>query len=174
MRYCAREWLRWLCLAAIFVVLPSTAFADAFYKGKTITFIIGSDPGGGYDTYSRLLAAHMGSHLEGAPRVTPQNMPGAGSIRAANYLYNAARRDGTVIAMLDEALALNRVLRTPELKADPAMFTWIGRMLANSAVLFARRAAPVQSIQDVFQAVATHLGRFRRDGQRGSRSRRQG
>jgi len=150
-RYCARESLRWLCLAAIFVLLPSAAVADAFYKGKTITFIIGSDPGGGYDTYSRLLAAHMGPHLEGTPRITPQNIPGAGGIRAANYLYNSARRDGTVIAMLDEALALNRVLRTPELQADPAKFTWIGRMLSNSAVLFARRAAQVQNIQDVFQ-----------------------
>src|SRR5207237_10584628 len=78
-RYCARESLRWLCLAAIFVLLPAAAVADAFYKGKTITFIIGSDPGGGYDTYSRLLAAHIGTHLEGTPRITPQNMPAAGS-----------------------------------------------------------------------------------------------
>jgi tripartite-type tricarboxylate transporter receptor subunit TctC len=77
-------------------------------------------------------------------------MPGAGSIRAANYLYNAARKDGTVIGMLDEAIYLNQILGTPELKADAVKFNWIGRILPNSAVLFARRGAQVQTIQDVF------------------------
>jgi tripartite-type tricarboxylate transporter receptor subunit TctC len=77
-------------------------------------------------------------------------MPGAGSIRAANYLYNAARKDGSVIGMLDEAIYLNQILGTPELKADAVKFNWLGRILANSAVLFARRAAQVQKIDDVF------------------------
>src|SRR5438270_7345036 len=143
--------MRPLLIALLLLVLPTGAGADGVYKGKTITFIIGSEVGGGYDAYSRLLANHIGAHLDGAPRVTPQNMPGAGSIRAANYLYNAARRDGTVIGMLDEAIALDRILGTPELKAEPAKFTWIGRLLDNSAVLFARRAAPVQKVEDVFR-----------------------
>jgi tripartite-type tricarboxylate transporter receptor subunit TctC len=79
-----------------------------------------------------------------------QNMPGAGSIRAANHLYNVARKDGTTIGMLDEALYLNQILGTPELQADATKFNWIGRILANSAVLFARREAAAQTIQDVF------------------------
>jgi tripartite-type tricarboxylate transporter receptor subunit TctC len=78
-------------------------------------------------------------------------MPGAGSIRAANHLYNVARKDGTTIGMLDEALYLNQILGTPELQADATKFNWIGRILANSAVLFARRGAAAQSIEDVFQ-----------------------
>jgi tripartite-type tricarboxylate transporter receptor subunit TctC len=124
--------------------------AEGYYKGKTITFIIGSAVGGGYDTYSRLIARHFGQHLDGTPRVIPQNMPGAGSIRAANYLYNAAHKDGTVIGMLDQAIYLNQLLGTPDLKADATKFTWIGRIFANSAVLFARTGVEVQKIEDVF------------------------
>jgi tripartite-type tricarboxylate transporter receptor subunit TctC len=140
-------------IAAVFALAPLSASAapEAFYKGKTITFVIGSAAGGGYDTYSRLLAGHIGRHLDGAPSVIAQNMPGAGSIRAANYLYNTARKDGTTIGMLDEALYLNQILGTPELRADATKFNWIGRLLANSAVLFARRNAPVEKIEDVFE-----------------------
>ncbi len=146
---------RYLCClwaAAVIAVLPyqKAMAADAFYKNKTITFIIGSAAGGGYDTYSRLIATHLGKHLDGQPAIIAQNMPGAGSIRAANYLYNAARKDGTEIGMLDQAIYLYQILGTPDLKADATKFYWVGRVLRNSAVLFARREAAVQKIQDVF------------------------
>lgn len=138
--------------AAFLAVLPLDVAmaADGYYKNKSVTFIIGSAPGGGYDTYSRLIASHIGQHLEGRPSVIPQNMPGAGSIRAANYLYNAARKDGTTIGMLDQAIYLYQILGTPDLKIDAVKFQWIGRILRNSAVLFARREARVQKIADVF------------------------
>lgn len=136
-------------LVAILSAGPAMA-ADAFYRNKTITFIIGSAPGGGYDTYSRLLVTHLGQHIDGRPAVIAQNMPGAGSIRAANYLYNEARKDGATIGMLDQAIYLYQILGTPDLKADAAKFNWIGRVLRNSAVLFARSNAPVKKIQDVF------------------------
>jgi tripartite-type tricarboxylate transporter receptor subunit TctC len=144
--------VRSLWVAALIALLPLNAIAatSGFYKDKTVTFVIGSAAGGGYDTYSRLLASHLGRHLEGGPTVVAQNMPGAGSIRAANYLYNVARKDGTAIGMLDEAVYLNQILGTPELKADATKFNWIGRILANSAVLFARRGASVQKIEDAF------------------------
>src|SRR5262249_17460029 len=82
--------LRYL-MATVLVALAAggnASAAEPFYKGKSITFVIGSGVGGGYDTYSRLVAAHLGQHLDGRPSIVPQNMPGAGSIRAANYLYN--------------------------------------------------------------------------------------
>jgi tripartite-type tricarboxylate transporter receptor subunit TctC len=143
--------LRCVCAAfCLGVAGLGTAAADDFYKGRTITFIIGTAPGGGYDTYSRLVASHIGAQLAGAPAIVPQNMPGATGIRAANYLYNLAPKDGTVIGMLDEALYLNQILGTQEIKADVGKFNWIGRILANSAVLFARRDAAVQKIQDAF------------------------
>lgn len=148
----ASEMLRRVWVAFLVGMLfagPAVA-ADAFYKNKTVTFIVGSAPGGGYDTYSRLVATHLGQHLDGSPRIVAQNMPGAGSIRAADYLYNEARKDGTAIGMLDQAIYLYQILGTPDLKADATKFNWIGRVLRNSAVLFARSDAPVQKIQDVF------------------------
>ncbi len=144
--------LRKLWVAVLVAMLPlgTAAAADAFYKNRTITFIIGSAPGGGYDTYSRLLVTHLGQHIGGRPAIVAQNMPGAGSIRAANYLYNIAAKDGSAIGMLDQAIYLYQILGTPDLKADAAKFNWIGRVLRNSAVLFARSDAPVHKIQDVF------------------------
>jgi tripartite-type tricarboxylate transporter receptor subunit TctC len=168
--------LRRLCALSWFAVLPpgSGALADDFYKDRTITFVIGSAPGGGYDTYSRLIAGHLGKHLEGRPLIIPQNMPGAGSIRAANYLYNIAPKDGTAIGMVDEAIFFNQILGAQEPATEPSelnwfqsilrrivgkqesrtdavKFNWIGRILANSAVLFARREAGVEKIEDAFE-----------------------
>jgi len=146
-----RDMMRWVWVA-LFLVLPlhASAAPNASYQGKSVTFVVGSAVGGGYDTYSRLVASHIGQHLDGRPTVIAQNMPGAGSIRAANYLYNAARKDGTVIGMLDQAIYLYQILGTPELRADATKFNWIGRILRNDAVLFARRGASVQKIEDVF------------------------
>ena len=121
---------------------------DDFYKGKTINLIIATTSGGGYDTYSRLIARHLGRHLPGHPTVVPQNMPGAAGIRAANYLYSSAPRDGTTIGMLDQATHLDQILGTPGLNADAARFNWIGRILSNSAVLYAWHLAKVKTIED--------------------------
>ncbi len=123
---------------------------DDFWKGKTVTFIIPTAPGGGYDTYSRLIARHIGRLLPGQPNVVAQNMPGAGGIRAANHLFNVSPKDGTTIAMLDQAVHLDHILGTAGLVADPAKFNWIGRLLSNSAVLYAWHTARVKKIEDVF------------------------
>jgi tripartite-type tricarboxylate transporter receptor subunit TctC len=130
--------------------LVSGAAADDFYQGKTVNFIIGYPVGGGYDTYSRLIAAHLGEHLAGHPAVIPLNMPGAVTIRATNYLYNEAPKDGTVIGMIDQAIYLNQILGTSQLRADAARFTWIGRIVSNSAVLYAWHLSPVKKIEDTF------------------------
>lgn len=130
------------------LAMPAQA-QDPFFKGKTITFVIGSDVGGGYDAYSRLIANHIGRHLAGNPAVVAQNMPGAGSIRAANHLYNVARKDGTVIGMIDQAIYLTQLLGTPELMVDATKFNWIGRILSNSAVLFVWHTAPVRKAEDL-------------------------
>lgn len=147
LRMSPRLWVA--VLVAMLSAGPAIA-ADALYKNKTITFIIGSAPGGGYDTYSRVLVTHLGQHIDGKPAIIAQNMPGAGSIRAANYLYNEARKDGATIGMLDQAIHLYQILGTRDLKADAAKFNWIGRVLRNSAVLFARSNVPIRKIQDVF------------------------
>src|SRR5215470_262616 len=161
----------WVSLWLAVLPLGPVAHAAEFYKDRIITFIIGSATGGGYDTYSRLIASHLGRHIGGQPTIVPQNVPGAGSIRAANYLYNIAPKDGTTIGMVDEAIFLNqilgvqepttdaaklswfggvlrRIMGTQEAKTDAVKFNWIGRILANSAILFARREAGVQKIED--------------------------
>jgi tripartite-type tricarboxylate transporter receptor subunit TctC len=130
-------------------LLIGTARADDdFFKGRTVNFIVSTTPGGGYDTYSRLIARHIGRFLPGQPNVVVQYMPGAAGIRAANFLYNAAPKDGTTLAMPDQAVHLDHVLGTAGLNADPARFNWIGRLLSNSAVLYARRDARVKKIED--------------------------
>src|SRR5262245_9433086 len=92
-----------LCLFSVLLLaLPQDARAQSvadFYRGKTVTLIVGYSTGGGYDTYARILARHIGRHLPGQPAVVVQNMPGAGSLRAANYLFNVAPKDGSVIGM---------------------------------------------------------------------------
>jgi tripartite-type tricarboxylate transporter receptor subunit TctC len=137
-------------LVSAFLGLVSGAAAEDFYQGKTVNFVIGYPVGGGYDTYSRLFAAHLGDHLAGHPGVVPLNMPGAVTIRATNYLYNEAPKDGTVIGMIDQAIYLNQILGTAQLRADATRFSWIGRIVSNSAVLYAWHLSPVKTIQDTF------------------------
>jgi tripartite-type tricarboxylate transporter receptor subunit TctC len=173
MRTFATRMMHLLVLSSVAAAAPSlSARATDFYKDRTITFVIGSAPGGGYDTYSRMVASHLGAHIAGEPAIVPVNMPGAGSIRATNYLYGIAPKDGTAIGMVDEAIFLNQILAqepagsanelnwfgriarrikgTQETKTDASKFNWIGRILANSAVLFARRDAGVRKIEDAF------------------------
>jgi tripartite-type tricarboxylate transporter receptor subunit TctC len=140
-----------LVLLAIALFAAPGAGAEDFYKGKTVTFVIGTAAGGGYDTYSRLVATHIGHHLPGQPAVVAQNMPGAAMIRATNYLYNQAPRDGTVIGMIDQAMYLNQIMGLPQLRADVTKFTWIGRILSNSAILYAWHSSPVKKIEDAYE-----------------------
>src|SRR5436305_10627578 len=138
-----------LVLAAL--ITTSAAHADdPFYRGKTISLIICSNTSGGYDTYGRLLARHMGRHVAGHPAILVQNMPGAGGLRSANHLYNVAAKDGTVIGIFDQAVFLDQLLGAATLRGEAAKFNWIGRMMGNSAVLFAWHTAKVKSIADAF------------------------
>jgi tripartite-type tricarboxylate transporter receptor subunit TctC len=131
------------------VTLTSAARADdPFYRGKTVSLIVGSNTSGGYDTYGRLLARHMGKHIAGHPAFVVQNMPGAGGLRSANHLYNVAAKDGTVIGIFDQAVFLDQLLGAGTLRGDAARFNWIGRLVGNSAVLFAWHAAKVKTAAD--------------------------
>jgi tripartite-type tricarboxylate transporter receptor subunit TctC len=139
-----------LAATVLAAALTQAQAQDPFYKGKTISLIIASNASGGYDTYGRLLSRHMGTHLAGNPSFVVQNMPGAGGIRAANHLYNVAPKDGTVIGIFDQAVFLNQLLGVAGLRGDVAKFNWIGRMIGNSAVLFAWHTAQVKKIEDAF------------------------
>jgi tripartite-type tricarboxylate transporter receptor subunit TctC len=137
-----------LSVAVLLLSLAPGHADDPFYKGKTISLIIASNVSGGYDTYGRLLARHLPKHLAGNPAIVPQNMPGAGGIRAANYLYSVAPKDGTTFGIFDQAMFLDQLLGIPGLRGDVRQFNWIGRLASNSSVLFAWHTAPVKKIED--------------------------
>ena len=140
-------------LALTFTAAPARADTVAdFYKGKTVTLIVGYGTGGGYDVFARLLARHLGKYIPGNPNVVVQNMPGAGSLRAVNALYNTAPKDGTAIGMFGRDMPLIAILGTnPGVQFDPRKFVWLGSSsdFSNDAyILLVRKDGPVQSIED--------------------------
>jgi tripartite-type tricarboxylate transporter receptor subunit TctC len=148
-------------MPTIAAVLASLAFgmpgaqADPvadFYKGRQVNLIVGYGTGGGYDVYGRLLARHLGRHIPGNPIVVVQNMPGAGSLRAVNFLANTAPKDGTAITLFARDMPLIGVIgNNPNVRFDPRKLTWLGSSssYANDAYfLFTRRDAQVKSIED--------------------------
>ncbi len=146
---------RCMLLLLASLALTSQACADAvadFYKGRTITLIVGYGPGGGYDLFARLLARHLGRHVPGNPAVVVQNMPGAGSLRATNFLYAVAPRDGATIGSFARDMPLLAILRTNAAAVfDPRKFTWLGSssdFSRDAYVLMVRKDAPVTSVED--------------------------
>ncbi len=119
-----------------------------FYKGKQIQMIIRSEPGGGYDTYARLLGRHMGRHIPGEPGVVAVNMPGAGGLRAANFVATIAPKDGTVLTIASQGLPMYQVLDGKNLQADMRTLNWIGNMSSSNQVLATWHAAPVKTLED--------------------------
>ena len=141
-----------LVLTALFA-LPARADPVAdFYKGKTVTLVVGYGPGGGYDVYARLVGRHLGRHIPGNPNVVVQNMPGAGSLRSVNWLNNLAPRDGTAIAHFARNMPLMGMLgANPNAQFDPRKLTWLGSSssFANDAyILIVRKDIPVKTIDD--------------------------
>lgn len=123
---------------ALATAVSVTAFAGSahagsvadFYKGKSLSLIIGYGAGGGFDTYSRVLARHMGKHIPGQPNIIPKNMPGAGALRAANFIFNATPKNGTFLGVFASSAALDPLFAVKKSKAKfkPDQFTWIGNM----------------------------------------------
>jgi len=133
----------------------SQARADAvadFYRGKQINLVVGYGPGGGYDVYARLVGRHLGRHIPGQPAVVVQNMPGAGSLRAVNYLYNVAARDGTALAHFARNMPLMGMLgNNANAQFDARRLVWLGSSssFANDAyILIVRTDAPVKTIEE--------------------------
>jgi tripartite-type tricarboxylate transporter receptor subunit TctC len=133
------------------VAWPARAAPAAdFYKGRVVQVVVGFTPGGGYDLYARVLARHLGKHIAGNPTVVTQNMPGAGSVKAANYIYNVAPKDGAVIGTFDRGLPMERLLgRTSGQSFDAAKFTWIGSVTDEPAVCAFSSRSGIRSWQDM-------------------------
>ncbi len=131
----------------------AAAVAD-FYKGKTVTIIVGYDPGGGYDVYARTLANHIGKQIRGNPTVIVQNMPGAGSLLSANALYSSQPKDGTVIGTFGRGLPFFELLAQPEVKFESTKFNWIGSMNDEVSVCVTRADSGIAKFEDTYTKTA--------------------
>ena len=141
---------------ALTLVVSSVAAAHAqapFFQGKTITTIVGYLPGDGYDIWARLLAAHMAKHIPGNPGMIVQNMPGAGSMIAANYVYNVAKPDGTTMGSIGPSLYFDQLVGRSEVQFDWSKFTWLGSFEKSNNLLYMRSDTPFKTIHDVTKAV---------------------
>ena len=139
-----------VALGAALVLCASAAIAQTdFYRGKTITLVVSSSAGGGYDIMGRTIARYLGKHIPGNPRVVVNNMPGAGGIVAMNYLYRAAPKDGTTIAGVQNNLPFEPLLGTREAMYDSTKFNWLGSPSIEVGLIAVWRTAPVNTIDDL-------------------------
>jgi tripartite-type tricarboxylate transporter receptor subunit TctC len=130
--------------------LPASAQTpEEFYAGKTVELYIGYSVGGGYDTYARLVARHIGKHIPGNPTVVPVNMEGAGSLRATNWLYNAAPKDGTVFGTFARGAAFEPLLGQGEAQYDATEFNWIGSANDEVSICAAWKTAEIASFEEL-------------------------
>jgi len=144
------------CLAGVTLALIGasvSAQADAvfdFYRGRTVNLVIGYAPGGGYDLYARTLARHIGRHIPGHPHIVVQNMPGAGSIKAANFLYTIAPKDGSTFGGFSRGAFIDPLLgRGDGTQYDTAKFGWLGSISNEVGVCAFRAAAGIKSWSDM-------------------------
>ena len=144
--------LRRIVLTAIGVTILSmplgarAAGVEEFYRGRSLSLIIGYSAGSGYDLYARLLGRFIGKYIPGNPAVIPQNMPGAGSLKAAMYLYSVAPKDGTVIATIGRSAPLEPLLG--EAQFDGRNFAWLGSIASNSSLCTTWHTSAVKTWQD--------------------------
>jgi len=149
------------CMALSTLLSPSATAQDAtahFKASRTVNLYIGYAPGGSYDLYARMIARHLGRHITGEPVIVPSNMPGAGSLQAANFIYSVAPKDGTALGALGETLAMEQALRNPGVKYDASKLTWIGRIASSNNIHLVWHTAKAQSVEDALKYEMTVAG----------------
>lgn len=132
--------------------IPQAEAQSPAYQGKTVKIVVGFTSGGFFDRWARLLARHMPKHIPGNPDFIVQNMPGAGSVIAANYVYNVAKPDGLTVGMPAPALYLDQLAGRDEAKFDVRKFVWIGSPVQEPVLLYMRSDAPYKSVADIRNA----------------------
>jgi tripartite-type tricarboxylate transporter receptor subunit TctC len=144
-------------LAAILIIVVVSAVARVatadnvgeFYHGKTINIVVGHQSGTGYDFFARVLARHLAQHIPGHPNIVTQNMPGAGGTRAANWLYNIAAKDGTVVSIFAPETALKSIFGDAAAHYDSTKFTWIGNMDESIATCVVSARSGIKLLDDL-------------------------
>jgi hypothetical protein len=133
-------------LAGLFS-LPAIA-QDADHKSGQINFVVSADAGNSYDTFARLIARHLVKHATGQQTIIIQNMPGAGGLRATNWLYNVAPKDGQTIGMINNTLAFDPLYGNKSAQFDAAKFNWLGSPSKENALLVVYHTVPVRNLED--------------------------
>jgi tripartite-type tricarboxylate transporter receptor subunit TctC len=142
------------CLLFGFALLSSIAHADShdFFKGKTVRLVVGTSAGGAQDEWARFLAPHLGRNIPGGPDIVVQNMPGAGTVIAANYIYSIAKPDGLTIGLVNPAIYIDQLQGSKEVKFDWTKFSWIGSPEGIDQVLFIRSDFPQKTLDELRKA----------------------
>ncbi|MFM1813482.1 MAG: hypothetical protein RLZ98_177 [Pseudomonadota bacterium] len=159
MRKDARGSLGYLIKAVVAagILMPASAHAQSpaeFFKGKNVTIRVGFGAGGGYDTTTRLVARYYGKHIPGAPNVLVENMPGAGGLRLANFMFNAAPKDGTMLAIFSAQASMEPLFGNDKAKFKADQFTWIGSMHTdiNSCGVWKGAGVGINSFDDMLKS----------------------
>jgi tripartite-type tricarboxylate transporter receptor subunit TctC len=149
----ARSSAALILLLAAGVLAPITTAAQTdFYKGKTVELIISTGAGGGLDTNGRIVARHLAKHIPGEPIIVPKNMPGAGHIRAANYVFSQAPKDGTTIGTFIPIFVMAQVLeRSKSIQFNPANFEWLVSTSSSNSTVYVWSATGVKTIEDAMR-----------------------
>jgi tripartite-type tricarboxylate transporter receptor subunit TctC len=135
------------------LICPSLSRAQEFYKGKTLTFVLGSSPGGGFDVYTRTIGRHIGKHIPGNPNVVVDYIQGAGGLIAANQLYNnKSMQEGLTVGLFAGSLILNQRLGEKGAQFDPGGFNWMGVPVRDSPVCVLTKQSGIATIQDWYDA----------------------
>src|SRR5258708_7568595 len=135
---------------AIALALTASARAQSveeFYRGRTVNILVGFTAGGGYDLYARLLGRHIGRYIPGKPAVVVQNMPGAGSMKATQYVYGIAAKDGLTLATVSRGMVTEPLLNAANF--EPAKLTWLGSMTSETSVCATWKTSPVKTWPDM-------------------------
>ncbi len=140
-------------LAYLSVFIPSApAQSEPYYKGKTIRFVVGSGAGAFYDLWGRLIARHWGKYIPGNPEVIVQNMTGAGSLTATNYVYGVAKPDGLTVLLPNNSIYIEQLVGRKEVQFDLRKFHWIGSASQDSILFYMRADTPFKSVADIVKA----------------------
>ena len=145
-----RLWLPVAALAAFLTQFDSDVAAQSveeFYRAKGLTIFVGSEPGGGYDTYGRLVQRNLPRHIPGSPTVIVKNMPGASGIRLANHLYGRAEKDGSEIGIVQNTIVLEPLMGNSGVQYEPDKFAWIGSVSSLTSTCVVSNTSPVQTIE---------------------------
>jgi tripartite-type tricarboxylate transporter receptor subunit TctC len=142
-------------LAGVMIAGWTTSLAAqdvaSFYAGKNVEMVVGYPPGGSNDLYARLVANHIGKHIPGSPRIITQNMPGAGSLLAANHLYASSAKDGTILGAVSQGIPLQGRLGHPQARYVASKFNWLGRIAPSGNVTMVWHTSKARSFDDALK-----------------------